>query len=88
MLSNLNYKVEADKEDDLTVESQRDCVKILADQGIAVITSSGNWAQTNNNFDAERKRTGIDTIPSVFASLHPMVPMGNIDWNRELQAYS
>lgn len=83
-----DYEVEADEDDDPVVEAQRHYVGALANLGIAVIVSSGNWAQEKSNLYPGKVRAKIDTMPAVFASVHPMIPVGNVHWNGELQVNS
>lgn len=72
------YEVEAN-EDDPIVELQRESIRKLVELGIPVVSASGNWAQMKG--DLGQLRTNVDTMPSVFASVYPMIPVGNVDWD-------
>lgn len=80
------YEVEANEDDDPFVEAQRENIGKLVQLGIPVVSASGNWTQLKG--DLGKLRTNIDTMPAIFASVHPMIPVGNVNWDGQLQAGS
>lgn len=73
-------------DDEVVYQSQNDYIGILADLGVSTIVATGNNA---NEKDGNGKlRLEPDTLPDILAKHHPIILVGNVDWDGKLWASS
>ncbi|KAJ5155470.1 hypothetical protein N7492_008273 [Penicillium capsulatum] len=73
-------------DDEVVYQSQNDYIGILADLGVSTIVATGNDA---NEMDGNGKlRLEPDTLPDILAKHHPIILVGNVDWDGKLWASS
>ena len=57
-------------------------VGLFMELGVPMVSSAGNSALETNAFG--QLRTNIDTAPSIFASVYPIITVGNVFWDGNL----